>query len=66
MLRRVAYMSIQAGGCGYTYGAQGIWDVVWEKGRPNPMALFNRFDITWAEAIDGPGGEQMGYMPRLP
>lgn len=65
MLRRVAYMSIQAGGCGYTYGAQGIWDVVWEKGRPNPMALFNRFDITWAEAIDGPGGEQMGYMRRF-
>lgn len=65
MLRRVAYMSIQAGGCGYTYGAQGIWDVVWEKGRPNPMSLFNRFDVTWAEAIDGPGGEQMGYMRRF-
>lgn len=65
MLRRVAYMSIQAGGCGYTYGAQGIWDVVWKKGQPNPMSLFNRFDITWAEAIDGPGGEQMGYMRRF-
>jgi len=62
MLRRVAYMSVQLGGCGYTYGAQGIWDNVWEKGQPNPMRLFNKFDITWYEAIDGIGGEQMGYM----
>ena len=26
------------------------------------MALFNRFDVTWYEAIDGAGGRQMGYM----
>lgn len=65
MLRRAAYLSVQAGGCGYTYGAQGIWDVVWEKGQDNPMSLFNRYDVTWAEAIDGPGGEQMGYMRRF-
>lgn len=62
MLRRVAYMSIQLGGCGYTYGAQGIWDNVLEKGLYNPMNLFNRYDITWYEAIDGEGGAQMGYM----
>lgn len=62
MMRRVAYMSIQLGGCGYTYGAQGIWDNVWEKNQPNTMGIFNRFDITWYEAIDGIGGEQMGYM----
>lgn len=62
MVRRVAYLSIQVGGCGYTYGAQGIWDNVWEKGQPNAMSVFNRFDIPWYEAIDGPGGYQMGYM----
>ena len=65
MLRRAAYISIQTGGCGYTYGAQGIWDCVWEKGLPNPMRLFNRFDITWAEAVDGPGAVQMGIMKRF-
>lgn len=65
MLRRVAYMSIQLGGCGYTYGAQGIWDCVWEKGQKNPMALFNRFDVTWYEAIDGAGGRQMAYMKKF-
>lgn len=67
MLRRVAYLSIQLGGCGYTYGAQGIWDVIWEKPEtPDPfMEVFNRFCITWAQAIDGPGGEQMGFMRRF-
>lgn len=62
MLRRVAYMSMQVGACGYTYGAQGIWDNVWEKGQENTMQVFNRYDITWVEGIDGVGGYQMGYM----
>ncbi|SHK60957.1 protein of unknown function [Anaerocolumna jejuensis DSM 15929] len=63
MLRRAAYMSIQLGGCGYTYGAQGIWDNVLEKEQASPFGnIFNRFDITWYEAIDGIGAEQMGHM----
>ncbi len=63
MLRRAAYMSVQLGGCGYTYGAQGIWDNVLEKGQSSPIGIiFNRFDITWYEAIEGIGAEQMGYM----
>jgi len=64
MLRRVAYLSIQCGGCGYTYGAQGIWDTVWEKPKEisGIMAVFNPHGITWAEAIDGEGAYQMGYM----
>ncbi len=65
MVRRVAYLTMQAGGCGYTYGAQGIWDVVWEKGQENAMSVFNRYDVTWSEAIDGPGGVQMGYLRKF-
>lgn len=65
MVRRVAYLTMQVGGCGYTYGAQGIWDVVWEKGQKNVMSVFNRFDVTWVQAIDGPGGEQMGFLRRF-
>jgi hypothetical protein len=66
MLRRVAYMSIQLGGCGYTYGAQGIWDHVWEKPeKPNPLNIFNKHGITWYEAIDGEGATQMGYMRKF-
>lgn len=67
LLRRVAYMSIQLGGAGFTYGAQGIWDNVWEKVKEmNPFfAIFNRFNVTWVEAVDAPGATQMGYMRRF-
>lgn len=67
MLRRVAYIVMQMGGAGYTYGAQGIWDNVWEKPREmNPFfAIFNRFGVTWTEAVDGPGAVQMGHMRRF-
>lgn len=64
MLRRVAYLSVQLGGCGYTYGAQGIWDNVWDKPeRPSGfLAIFNRFGVTWSEAVDGEGAVQMGHL----
>ncbi len=63
MMRRCAYLSIQNGACGYTYGAQGIWDTVWEKpDQPNPRNIFNRLGITWYEAIDGEGAAQLGLM----
>jgi hypothetical protein len=66
MLRRVAYMSIQLGGCGYTYGAQGIWDLMYEKPeKPDPFNRFNAYGIAWYEAIEGEGGQQMGYMRRF-
>lgn len=66
MVRRAAYIAVQTGACGYTYGAQGIWDNVWEKGHNNPLGGgFNQFDITWAEAIDGEGGVQMGYLKKF-
>ena len=71
MVRRVAYTTIQCGGCGYTYGAQGIWDCVWEKDssaeaeRKNAKNTFNRFNITWAESIDGPAAAQMGLMKKF-
>jgi hypothetical protein len=64
MVRRVAYLAMQTGACGYTYGAQGIWDTVWEKPKEmNPfMKVFNPHGITWAEAVDGDGAVQMGYL----
>ena len=72
MLRRVAYTAIQLGAAGYTYGAQGIWDNVWDAAQfeRDPMATylantFNRNRVTWVEGIDAPGGEQMGIMRRF-
>jgi hypothetical protein len=66
MVRKVAYTAMQLGSCGYTYGAQGIWDNVWEKPeKPDPFNVFNRFGITWYEAVDGVGAIQMGYMRQF-
>ena len=66
MIRRVAYMSIQLGGCGYTYGAQGIWETLWEKPEEddpsNFFNVFNKFGIPWYVAVEGEGATQMGYM----
>ena len=63
MLRRIAYLTMQLGGAGYTYGAQGIWDHVWEKPKEiNPFNRFNQYGITWYEAIEGPGADHMTYM----
>ena len=63
MMRRCAYISVQNGACGYTYGAQGIWDTVLKKPeKPDPRNVFNRLGITWYEAIEGEGAVQMGLM----
>ena len=72
MLRRVAYTAIQLGAAGYTYGAQGIWDNVWDAAQFERDAMmkyltntFNRGHVTWVDAIDAPGGQQMGIMRRF-
>lgn len=62
-VRRAAYTAMQCGACGYTYGAQGIWDTVWEKPeKPNYKNAFNPLGVTWYEAVDGIAAVQMGYM----
>lgn len=66
LVRRAAYTAIQCGCCGYSYGAQGIWDSVWDEADRRPWAdLFNRFGITWTQALEAPGGKQMGYLCRF-
>ena len=66
MMRRTAYLSIQAGGCGYTYGAQGIWDTVWESPeKPDPKNTFNAYGVSWIDGIDAVGGDQMTYLKKF-
>lgn len=67
MLRRVAYLTMQLGDAGYTYGAQGIWDNIWSEEDLKKTssvrmmaAIFNRYGVAWTEAIDSPGAKQMG------
>ncbi|MEG1104991.1 MAG: DUF4038 domain-containing protein, partial [Oscillospiraceae bacterium] len=62
MVRRVAYTAIQSGACGYTYGAQGMWHLQWDKPLPNAPSLgFGVFN-PWYEAIDFPGADQMTFI----
>lgn len=65
MVRRVAYTAIQAGACGYTYGAQGMWHLQWEAPAPNAPSLgFGAFD-PWFVAIDFPGANQMTILKEF-
>lgn len=71
MVRRVAYTAMQCGACGYTYGAQGIWDDIWDGACfEDPMTaylanMFNRGHVTWVDGIDAPGAAEMGIMRRF-
>ena len=66
MMRRIAYITMQVGASGYTYGAQGIWDTLYEKPEGPPensmMNIFNQYNVTWYEAIDLPGADQLTLM----
>ncbi|MGI6726796.1 MAG: DUF4038 domain-containing protein [Christensenellales bacterium] len=62
MLRRVAYLAMQNGACGYTYGAQGMWHLQWDEPPPDQTGLgFGSYD-PWYRAIDFPGAWQMKTM----
>ncbi|MDR2751909.1 MAG: DUF4038 domain-containing protein, partial [Clostridiales bacterium] len=62
MLRRVAYLAIQNGACGYTYAAQGMWHFQWDEPKPGaPSIGFGSFP-PWHKAIDFPGADQMAAM----
>lgn len=62
MLRRVAYLAIQNGACGYTYGAQGMWHLQWDEPQEGKPSLgFGSF-MPWYKAIDFHGADQMTVM----
>ena len=63
MLRRVAYIAMQAGACGYTYGCQGMWRLQWDEPDPaaDPGLGFGSYP-PWYKGIDFPGAYQMKLM----
>jgi hypothetical protein len=61
MVRQAAYRAIQAGCCGYTYGAQGCWNAAWEPGDSKTMWG----DLPWYDGIDLPGATQLGHLRRF-
>ncbi len=61
-VRKQAYRSVFAGGCGVTYGHHFIWQM-WDEGR----YAKNNGDtlMPWHVAIDRPGGGQMQHLRAL-
>ena len=61
MVRHSAYRAIQSGCCGYTYGAQGVWNGAWDHGDEATMWG----DLPWYDGIELPGADQLGHLRRF-
>ncbi|MCD7819046.1 MAG: DUF4038 domain-containing protein [Lachnospiraceae bacterium] len=55
MMRRLAYLIMQSGGCGYTYGSLGVWELQWEKG----VGGIGWGDMAWWDGLNLPGVDQL-------
>lgn len=55
MMRRLAYLIIQSGGCGYSYGCNGIWELQWEAG----VGGIGWGDMAWWDGLELPGANQL-------
>ena len=64
MVRNTAYRAIQSGLCGYSYGAQGIWNAAWDSDSIDAQTAF--WGTTdWATAIDSEIADQLTYMKHF-
>jgi hypothetical protein len=61
-VRVKAYWSVFAGGCGFTYGGNGVWQMD-RDGKPPHRA--SHFTLPWDKALDLPGATQMKHLRRL-
>lgn len=57
MMRRLAYLIMQNGGCGYTYGCNGVWELQWEAG----VGGIGWGDMAWWDGLELPGADQLTY-----
>ncbi len=58
IFRRIAYLCIQNGGCGYTYGACGVWELQWEAAKPGTFWSFWG-SMAWNDGLKLPGANQL-------
>ena len=61
VVRRMAYLLMQSGGCGYTYGCNGVWELQWESG----VGGIGWGDMGWWEGLELPGANQLTIWNRL-
>lgn len=55
MMRRLAYLIMQSGGCGYTYGALGVWEWQEEAG----VGGIGWGGLAWYDGLELPGAGQL-------
>ncbi len=60
-VRRRAYWSLLAGACGFTYGANGIW----QMDKPGAILQATHHNRFWSEALDLEGAKQMQHVRAL-
>ncbi len=62
--RRAAWHAMQAGCCGYTYGANGLW---YPTQGPSDHKFWKSWGKSppWWVAMNYPGAQQMSYMKKL-
>lgn len=65
VVRTTAYQAIQSGSFGYTYGSHGLWYPI--HSHDERIEHIDRWGkpIPWWEALDRPGGRQMGYLRKF-
>lgn len=64
IFRRVAYLNFQNGGCGYTYGACGVWELQWEAAQPGSF-WYIWGSKAWYDGLEMPGADQLTIMRNL-
>jgi hypothetical protein len=60
-VRKSAYRSVFAGGCGLVYGCQDVWQFL-DTSRHAPVAFA---DTPWRDALQFPGAWQMHHLKEL-
>ena len=61
MMRNLAYVAMQNGCCGYTYGCNGVWELQWEAG----VGGIGWGDMAWWDGLELPGAQQLTYMREM-
>jgi hypothetical protein len=64
MFRRIAYLCIQNGGCGYSYGACGVWELQWEEAKPGSF-LYNWGSMPWYDGLELSGANELTIMKEF-
>lgn len=60
-VRQTAYVAMQCGSLGFTYGAQGLYAGVLDRANPGPTAKWGPV-MTWVEGLNLPGGAQLQHL----